>query len=52
MNAEPNRPPMDADPCLIIAHCLKWTVEEVEVLVDKMCELLPLLCLSKSHPRP
>lgn len=41
MNAEQKRPPTDADSCLIIAHCLKWTVEDVEAMVGEMCKLLP-----------
>ncbi len=41
MNAEQNRPPMDADPGLIIAHCLKWTVEDVDAMVGEMCKSLP-----------
>lgn len=41
MNAEQNRPPMDADPIFIIAHCLKWPVEYVEAMVFEMSELLP-----------
>lgn len=41
MNAEQNRPPMDAALRLIIAHCFKSTVEEVEAKLGEIASCLP-----------
>jgi hypothetical protein len=41
MNTEQNRPSMDADPGLIVAHCLKLTREEVEAKVVEAAGCIP-----------